>query len=513
VTQDEGKTSQFQGDREGIGALPLNPVEYGMGYLSKYLAQYLRSAEVDPQTPVKVVLATSQAAPVTIGRVPTTAEARSEALEALRAAGIGGNALSLPGLTPRRLISGINAVTVQVPASELEALAASPGVEYIRPERLHRAHLNTSPTQLGVISPVRSRFDGARVRVAVIDSGIDANHPDLRGRVNLTESQNFTQEGSQADVTDLNGHGTHVAGIIGGAGATFQGVAPQVELIACKVFTADGSAREGAVLAAVRWAIDHQADVINYSGGFAPVDRFGRPIIPPPWVWPEDLVEEEMEFKRAMDSGIVAVVSAGNEGEIGRRGTLSMPATCPQVMSIGAVDKQNALARFSSVGPAFRSARVSRADIVDTLTPALKPHTRAFDEVDMLAPGGAVDPVAGSAGGCFFAPGIISALSANAVGQETACFVEDQYVRMSGTSQAAPHIAGLAALILQAAAGLGANLGARRAFAVKGILRAACTRVPRLRRTEQGQGIPRWDDIERILRDIASGARPVNDLM
>jgi hypothetical protein len=89
-----------------------------MGYLSKYLAQYLRSAEVDPQTPVKVVLATSQAAPVTVNRVPTTAEARSEALEALRAAGIGGNVLSLPGLTPRRLISGINSVTVQVPASE-----------------------------------------------------------------------------------------------------------------------------------------------------------------------------------------------------------------------------------------------------------------------------------------------------------------------------------------------------------------------------------------------------------
>src|SRR5262245_14317296 len=144
-----------------------------MGDLSKYLTRYLQSAAVDSQTPVKVVLVTSQAAPITINRVPTTTEARSEALEALRAAGIGGNVLSLPGLTPRRLISGLNSVTVQVPASELEALAASPGVEYVRPERLHRAHLNTSPTQLGVVSSVRSRFDGAGIRVAVIDSGID----------------------------------------------------------------------------------------------------------------------------------------------------------------------------------------------------------------------------------------------------------------------------------------------------------------------------------------------------
>lgn len=237
-----------------------------MGYLSKYLAEYWRSAAVNPQTPVKVVLATSQAAPITISRVPTTAAARSEAMEALRAAGIAGNVLSLPGLTPRRLISGLNSVTVQVPASELDALATSPGVQYVRPERLHRAHLNTSPAQLGVNASVRSRFDGAGIRVAVIDSGINANHPDLQGRVNLAESRNFTREGVATDIADLNGHGTYVAGIIGGAGAVFRGVAPQVEFIACKVFTADGSAREGAVLAAVRWAIEHNADVINYSG-------------------------------------------------------------------------------------------------------------------------------------------------------------------------------------------------------------------------------------------------------
>jgi subtilisin family serine protease len=291
--------------------------------------------------------------------------------------------------------------------------------------------------------------------VAVIDSGINANHPDLQGRVNLAESRNFTREGLETDITDLNGHGTHVAGIIGGAGAVFRGVAPQVEFIACKVFTADGSAREGAVLAAVRWAIEHNADVINYSGGFAPLDQFHRPIIPPPWVWPEELVEEEVEFARAMDSGIVAVVSAGNEGEIGRRGTLSMPATCPQVISVGAVDKQNVLARFSSVGPAFRSAQVRPADIVDTLTSALRPQTTTFDEIDLLAPGGGVDNAAGAAGGCFFAPGIVSSLSADALGQETACIVEEHYIRMSGTSQAAPHIAGLAALVLQAAGSLG----------------------------------------------------------
>lgn len=482
-----------------------------MGYLSKHLVQYLSSANADPQNQVKVVIGTSREAPVTMGRVPATAKAKSDALEAMRAAGVSGRVLRLPGLSPRRLISGLNSVTVQVPTSELEALAASPGVEYVRPERLHRAHLNTSPAQLGVTTPVRSQFDGTGIRVAVIDSGIDANHPDLRGRVNLSNSRNFTREGAATDVTDLNGHGTHVAGIIGGDGSTYQGVAPKVELIACKVFNADGLAREGAVLAAVQWAIDHGADVINYSGGYAPLDENNQPLIRPPWVWTADLIEEEVEFARAMESGVVSVVSAGNEGEVGRRGTLSMPATCPQVISVGAVDKQNVLARFSSVGPVFRSPRVNPADAVETLTATLRPHTTTFDEVDLIAPGGALDRVAGAAGGCVYAPGIISALSADAVGQETACFVDERYQRMSGTSQAAPHIAGLSALVLQAANTLGADLGPRRAFAVKGILRAACTRLPGVRRTEQGQGIPQWDDIERILRDIASGTRPVSD--
>jgi hypothetical protein len=90
---------------------------------------------------------------------------------------------------------------------------------------------------------------------------------------------------------------------------------------------------------AVRWAIERGAHVINYSGGYTPViyhPVLGQIVqVAPPWVWPAELLSEEDEFKRAMDNGIVAVVSAGNEGGIGEEGTLSMPVTCPAGISVG----------------------------------------------------------------------------------------------------------------------------------------------------------------------------------
>ena len=485
-----------------------------MGYLSQHLRGYLRSTHLSEQTPVKVVVCVSQSPTVTVSRVPTTAKARIVALEALRATGLRGDILRSATLQPRRIVEGVNTVTLQVRAGELEKLAGSPGVEYVRSVRMHRMHLNVSVGLLGVDTGVRSRYDGTGVRVAVIDSGIDHNHPDLCGCVNLNLSRNFTDEGSATDVTGGNGHGTHVAGIIGGAGSTYRGVAPGVEFIACKVFDSSGRAtEEGAVIAAIRWAIEKGAHIINYSGGYAPV--LNHPtlglivLVTPPWVWPRDLLEEESEFKRAMDNGIVAVVSAGNEGNIGRRGTLSMPATSPAIISVGSVDKQRRLSGFSSVGPAYRSERVLPADAPQTLTTDLRPYTRAYPEVDLIAPGGEVDPAAARSGGCYYLPGIISPLSHNA-DEELACIVDSRYVRGSGTSQAAPHISGLAALLFQAARGMSIDLGPRRAYIVKGILRAAAQRLGGYKPAEQGRGLPMWVNVERILQDIVAGRIPIS---
>jgi subtilisin family serine protease len=484
-----------------------------MGQLSRHLQTYLASPHVDPDTRIYVVIRTRQEPTRTVARLRGKGRPPASARRALEAAGVRGNILESPTFQPRRIIAGAPTVTVEVRAGELKRLARTAGVVYVRPLRVHRPHLNVSVGLLGVDATVQDKYDGAGVRVAVIDSGIDAKHPDLKGRVNLDLSRNFTDEGDPDDVTDGNGHGTHVAGIIGGAGPTYRGVAPGVEFLSCKVFKSNGAGgTEGAILQAIQWAVANKADVINYSGGYAPLDADGNPLIDPPWVWPADPMQEEVEFTKAMDAGTVAVVSAGNEGEQGRRATLSMPATCPAVVTVGALDKERALTEFSSVGPCLRSSLVSLADMVLTLTDDMKPTLQTVPKVDLVTPGGGVDRAAALAGGCFYLPGIISLLSSKA-DEKPACIVPERYVRLSGTSQAAPHLSGLAALVLGAAKARNLDLGPRRAYAVKRILMVASQPLDGYKDDEQGKGLPAWSGVEAVLDQLASGGMTVDGLL
>ena len=468
-----------------------------MGYISKHLQTLMDDG--DGQDSLRVVVKLKN--PAEPG-IHTLEASEMLGLEALRSAGLSANTLSLS--TIMRVSPSGQSVGLRTTLADVPGLAAGDGVDYVRPMRIHRCHLNESIPLIGVSAS--TPFSGAGIRVAIVDSGIDHNHPDLIGRVNLGLSRNFTREGDGAgDVMDRNGHGTHVAGIVGGAGARFRGVAPGVEFIACKVFDATGRAEEAAISQAVRWAVQNHADVINYSGGFSPLNSRGFPLIPPPWVWSAELMEEEKEFLAAMTAGVVCAVSAGNDGRMHSRGTLSMPAICPDVISVGSVSKALRLSGFSSTGPAFRSAQVLLANNPQTLTQDLIAQTTAFPEVDLVAPGGEIDGTAS----CFFLPGIASAL-ASAVPGPNDCAVEVNYQRMSGTSQAAPHVAGLSALVLAACKAKGINPGTKRAFVVKNILRKAATPIQgAVSRDSQGAGVPSWPRIEKLLNDIGAGHLPI----
>ncbi len=473
-----------------------------MAVISRWLEQYRATYAARGDDSLRVVVALTQPAVGGEGLVGTTAQDRGAALEMLRASGLRGDILRSSGLRPQRIVAGVRTATVQIQASQLEQLAASPGIEYVRPVRWHQMHLNRSLSTLGVNAAVHSRYTGRGVRVAVIDSGIDFEHPDFAGRVNLALSRNFTGQGSQDDVTDHHGHGTHVAGIIGGAGAIYKGVAPEVEFIVCKVFGASGSAtEEGALIEAIRWAVQAEADVINFSGGFSPVID-GKPLVDAPWVWPEDLLEEEIEFSNATATGAVAVVSAGNEGRLGDYGTLSVPATSPNVISVAALNPNGQRSSFSSAGPALRSAAVPMQDMVASWTASLEPVIRS-PKVDIIAPGGEVDPAAAVAGGCYYVDGIVSSRSGHAA-PRVSCAVEPHYEKMSGTSQASPHIAGLAALMLQIAKERGAEWkGEERSKMIRTHLVQGCIPVTGLPVEMQGAGLPNWEKIEsELLKEL-----------
>lgn len=165
---------------------------------------------------------------------------------------------------------------------------------------------------------------GAGVKVAVVDTGVDPNHKDLRVSAAFSA---FENEGPE----DGNGHGTHVAGTIAGLdnGIGVVGVAPDVTLIAAKVLDSGGSGTYATVIAGLQWAVEQEADVVNMSLG----GDQGEPSL-------------EEAFQAAADAGVVIVAAAGNNS-----GAVGYPAKYPSTIAIAASDSSDKAAYFSSRGP------------------------------------------------------------------------------------------------------------------------------------------------------------------
>ncbi len=266
------------------------------------------------------------------------------------------------------------------------------GASYVWLDRKVHASLDQSVPQIGAPAAWARGFTGQGVTVAVADTGVDDTHPDLAGKV--VEQANFSDA---ADAVDHYGHGTHVASIVAGTGAgaagRYKGVAPDARLLSAKVLDDSGSGAWSGVIAGLEWAAGHGADVVNLSLGGTDT----------PGV---DPVEEAVNTLTEQ-SGTLFVVAAGNEGP--GAGSIGTPGSADAALTVGAVDKQDEIAFFSSRGP-----RVGDA--------AIKP--------EVTAPG--VDIVA-----------------AKAAGTELGDPVGEHYVTLSGTSMATPHVAGAAAILLQ----------------------------------------------------------------
>ncbi|MFI6763477.1 S8 family serine peptidase, partial [Micromonospora sp. NPDC050417] len=251
------------------------------------------------------------------------------------------------------------------------------------------ADLSDSTAQIGAQRVWAEGNTATGVPVAVLDSGIDTSHPDLDGQV--ANSASFVP---YEDITDRNGHGTHVASTIAGTGAASggqeKGVAPGARLHVGKVLDLEGRGQQSWIIEGMEWAArQEKARIISMSLGAGGTDS-------------SDPMSQALNQLSA-ETGALFVVAAGNGGPE----SIGSPGTADSALTVGAVDSADHLADFSSQGPAAGNG-------------GLKPEITA-PGVDILAARSHF--VRGGSG---------------------------YYTTMSGTSMATPHVAGAAALVLAA---------------------------------------------------------------
>jgi subtilisin family serine protease len=289
------------------------------------------------------------------------------------------------------------ALTNAAPGAGTGPRALASGVASVTLDGVRRASLDVSVPQVGAPAAWEVGYDGEGVTVAVVDSGIDATHPDLAGGKVVAEA-NFSET---ADATDRFGHGTHVASIAAGTGAAsdgaYTGVAPGAQLLNAKVLDDEGYGLDSAVIAGLEWSVEQGADIVNLSLGAK--DEPGL-----------DPVEKAVNSLSASSDALI-VASAGNV-PWPTESSVSSPASADAALAAGAVDDADALAEFSATGPRLGDN-------------AVKP--------DITAPG--VEIGAAAVEGSPIA--------------EDGTPVADGYVGLSGTSMAAPHVSGAAALLAQ----------------------------------------------------------------
>jgi subtilisin family serine protease len=289
-------------------------------------------------------------------------------------------------------------ITGSSPASTTSTDARLAGDKTVWLNGRIEATLDDSVPQIGAPEAWAAGYDGAGTTVAVLDTGYDPTHPDLADRV--VEAKNFTEDADPDGevAVDNNGHGTHVAATIGGSGAASdgdrKGVAPGADLIIGKVLDANGVGFTDQIIAGMEWAVDRRADVVNMSIG-----------TPDPSDGTDPMSEAVNQLTR--QSGALFVVAAGNTGP-GEQ-TVGSPGAADLALTVGAVDKDDQPAPFSSRGPRFGDG-------------AIKP--------EITAPG--VDIVA-----------------ARAAGTSLGNLLDEYYTSLSGTSMATPHVAGAAAILAQ----------------------------------------------------------------
>ncbi len=311
----------------------------------------------------------------------------------------------------------VNGMLIRTRAKDIAKLANLPGVKaifhnreihlidsadrgFVHPRQLEGAEYTYGLKLMGIdqVREKQPQITGKGVRVGILDTGIDAEHPDLKGK---TVGWKDFSGGKKTNPYDDHSHGTHVAGTIAGgqASGTAIGVAPEASLVVGKIFTGGGSTTLDAILQAMQWIADPDGDVntkdaprlVSNSWGGGGPSSSADPA--------QDVLCKAVD--NWVKAGILPIFANGNSGP--RASTVGIPGACPSALGIGATNQSDSVTSFSSRGPA-----------VWKTGSLLKP--------EISAPG--ADVVSSVPGG--------------------------KWKAMSGTSMATPHTAGLATLLFQA---------------------------------------------------------------
>jgi minor extracellular protease Epr len=247
----------------------------------------------------------------------------------------------------KKQYKNVKALAVTATKASIKRLAANPDVLSIEKDKV--VHIKSQFTDWGIqqiqaSTAWKSGLTGKGVNISVIDTGV-ADHPDLSiaGGVSVVS---YT-----TSYVDDNGHGTHVAGIIGAKNNEIGtvGVAPEANLFAVKAMDNSGSGYVSDIIAGIDWSIQNKMDIINLSLGLS-TDSYAL----------HDAVN------KAYNNGIIVVAAAGNDGTPDGYGdTVDYPAKYPNVIAVSATDLNNNRGIFSATGDAVQVAAPG-VDIVST---------------------------------------------------------------------------------------------------------------------------------------------------
>jgi subtilisin family serine protease len=373
------------------------------------------------QSPQQFVVRATEASPPSVGDTASVEQQRKRSAEAAQQP-LFTYASGRTGIEIRRSFWLLDGALVEIDPQRVDPMAiqAVEGVEWIHENRQFHVPETRPVTpaahgsrtygldQIGAPS-VWDEFDtrGSGASVAVIDTGVDPAHPDID--IQPGNFAAFDADGNEIadpEVRDTSFHGTHVSGTVVGGDASGRhiGVAPDATLYHA-LGLPDGTGTFAQIVAALEWAVESGVDVANLSLG-APgfIAEFLEPI------------------RNTVAAGTVVVASAGNDGE----GVVSTPGAVLESLAVGATNADGEIAEFSG-GQVVDTGDAWGRDAPDT-------WPESYVLPDVAAPGVAVRSA--------FPEGVDPPPGGDPVG--------DQWLELSGTSMAAPHVAGTVALMTAA---------------------------------------------------------------